>query len=106
MIYRAFVTLCSLRDPLGFKTTPITRRDRTGAAAGTLRPHERRGGSPPPRVCLRVLGGDDGGGQSPVNVGGGARTVLQLIMAGDPFDLTGLQVRAHCQREQGHRSEV
>jgi len=45
-------------------------------------------------MCLSILGGDGGGGHSPVNVGGGAGTVLQLIGAGDPFDLAGLQVRA------------
>ena len=88
------------------------RRDRTGTAAGALRPHERRGGGSPPlrlpnvgAVCLRVLGGDDRSGQSPMNVGGGARTVLQLIVAGDPFDLTGLEVGAHGEGE-AHRSGV
>ncbi len=54
-------------------------------------------------MSLGILGGDHGGGQSPVNVGGGTRTVLQLISAGDPLDLTGLQVRAHGEREAGHR---
>jgi len=57
-------------------------------------------------VCLRVLGGDGGGGHSPMDVLRGARTVLQLIGAGDPFDLAGLEVRAHGKREAGHRSEV
>jgi len=59
-------------------------------------------GSTPPRVCLSVLGGDDGSGQSPVNVGGGAGTVLQLVGTGDPFDLTGLEVRAGSEGE-AHR---
>ncbi len=57
-------------------------------------------------MCLSVLGGDGGGGQSPVNVGGGAGTVLQLVSAGDPFDLAGLQVRAHGEREDGHGVSV
>ena len=54
-------------------------------------------------MCLSVLGGDGGSGHPPVNVGGGAGTVLELIGAGDPLDLTGLEVGAHCQREAGHR---
>jgi hypothetical protein len=40
-----------------------------------------------------------------VDVGGGAGTVLQLVVAGDPFDLAGLQVRAHAEGE-AHRSGV
>ena len=55
---------------------------------------------------LSILGGDGGGGQTPVNVGGRARTVLQLIVAGDPLDLTGFQVRAHSKGKAGHRSGV
>lgn len=55
---------------------------------------------------LSVLGGDDGGGQSPVNVLRGAGSVLQLIVAGDPLDLAGLQIGAHCQGEAGHRIGV
>ena len=34
-----------------------------------------------------------------MDVGGGARTVIDLIVAGDPFDLTGLEVRAHAEGE-------
>jgi len=56
-------------------------------------------------VCLRVLGGDGGSGQTPMDVGGGAGSVLQLIVAGDPFDLTGLEVRAHGKGE-AHRMSV
>ena len=40
-----------------------------------------------------------------MNVGGRAGTVLQLVSAGDPFDLAGLQVRAHGKGET-HRSSV
>jgi len=53
-------------------------------------------------VCLSILDGDGGSGQSPVNVGGGAGTVLQLVGTGDPFDLTGLEVRAGSEGE-AHR---
>ena len=59
-------------------------------------------GSPPPCGGLRILGGDHGSGQTPVDELRGAGTVLQLIGAGDPFDLTGLQVRAHGKGE-AHR---
>jgi hypothetical protein len=60
------------------------------------------GGDPSPEggglhavgVYLSVLGGEHGGGQTPVNVGGGAGTVLHLIGAGDPANLTGGKVRA------------
>jgi hypothetical protein len=38
-----------------------------------------------------------------MDVGGRARTILELIVAGDPLDLAGLQVRAHGEREAGHR---
>ena len=34
-----------------------------------------------------------------MNVGGGAGTVVDLISAGDPLDLAGHQVGAHCKRE-------
>jgi len=44
--------------------------------------------------ALSELGGDGGSGQSPMDVGGGAGTVLQLIVAGDPLDFTGLQIGA------------
>jgi len=40
-----------------------------------------------------------------MDVGGGAGSVLQLIVAGDPFDLTGLEVRAHGKGE-AHRMSV
>jgi len=46
-------------------------------------------------VCLRILGCDGGSGQTPMDVGGGAGPVLQLVGTGNPLDLTGLQVRAH-----------
>jgi len=38
-----------------------------------------------------------------MNVCGRTGTVLQLIVAGDPFDLAGLKVTAHSEREDGHR---
>jgi len=40
-----------------------------------------------------------------VNVGGGAGTVLQLVSAGDPLDLTGSKVRAGSKGET-HRVGV
>ncbi len=43
---------------------------------------------------LSVLGGDGGSGHTPVNVRGGAGTILQLIGTGDPLDLAGLKVGA------------
>jgi len=57
-------------------------------------------------VRLRELGGDDGSGHTPVDVLTGAGTVLQLVGTGDPFDLTGLQVRAGSVGVEGHRSVV
>ncbi len=54
-------------------------------------------------TCLRILVGDHGGRHSPMNVGGRAGTVLQLISAGDPLDLAGLEVRALSEGEAGHR---
>ncbi len=54
-------------------------------------------------VGFGVLGGDDGSGQTPVNVRGGAGTILQLISAGDPFDLAGLQVGAGSKGEAHER---
>ena len=50
-------------------------------------------------VRLSILGSEHSGRQSPMDVGGGARTVIDLIVAGDPFDLTGLEVRAHAEGE-------
>jgi len=70
------------------------------------------GGDPSPEggghavgVCLSILRGDDGSGHTPVNVSGGAGTVLQLVGAGDPLDLAGLEVRAGSKGE-AHRSGV
>jgi hypothetical protein len=48
---------------------------------------------------LSILGGEHRGGQSPVNVRRGARSVFQLIMAGDPPNLAGGEVRALGERE-------
>jgi len=52
---------------------------------------------------LSILGGDGGSGQTPMDELRGAGSVLQLIGTGDPFDLAGLQVRAHGKGE-AHRS--
>ena len=54
---------------------------------------------------LRVLGSKRGSGHSPVDVGGGAGPVLQLISTGDPLDLTGREVRAGSKGET-HRVSV
>jgi len=81
---------------------PRPHGDGGGGTAALTNPE---GGSPLPCVCLRVLGGDDGSRQTPMDVGGGAGTVLQLIVAGDPLDLTGLEVRAHGEGE-AHRRGV
>jgi hypothetical protein len=62
-------------------------------------------GSTPPRMSLRILGGDGGGGQTPMDELRGAAAVLQLVSTGDPFDLTGLKVRAHGKGE-AHRVSV
>jgi hypothetical protein len=40
-----------------------------------------------------------------MDVGGGAAAVLQLVSAGDPQNLAGLEVRAHAEGE-AHRSGV
>jgi hypothetical protein len=50
-------------------------------------------------VGLGVLGGDHASGQTPVNVCRGARPVVQLIVAGDPPNLAGGEVRALGERE-------
>jgi hypothetical protein len=53
------------------------------------------GGDPLPlRVCLRILRSNDGGRHPPMNISRGKGSVLQLIVTGDPPDLTGLEVRA------------
>ncbi len=52
---------------------------------------------------LSVLGCQHGGRHTPVDVSGGAAAVLQLISAGDPFDLAGREVRAGREGE-AHRS--
>ena len=52
---------------------------------------------------LSILGSQHGGRQTPMDVGGGTGTVLQLISTGDPFDLTGLEVRAHGEGEDHRR---
>jgi len=51
---------------------------------------------------LRILSGDRGSGHTPVLVSSGAVGVALLISTGDPFDLAGLEVRAHGERED-HR---
>jgi len=51
---------------------------------------------------LSILGCQHGGGQTPVHVTHGAVGVALLVSTGDPFDLTGLEVRAHGERED-HR---
>ena len=102
-------------------TQRIIKRPHAPRATGTRRtgallPHERIGGSPlltdPPAhragdggMGLSILGGDDGGGQTPVLVSSGAVSVALLIGTGDPFDLTGLEVRAHREGED-HRSRL
>jgi hypothetical protein len=96
----ASVTLCRLQGPMVFITGAHPPSPRDG---GTAR--SRTNGSPlltdPPahgagngRMGLSILGSDGGSGQTPMDVGGRAGSVLQLIGAGDPFDLTGLEVRA------------
>ena len=54
-------------------------------------------------VRLRKLCGDDGSGHTPMNELRGAGTVLQLVGAGDPFDLTGPKVGAGGVGVEGHR---
>ena len=111
-IFLASVTLCRLGGPSDFISRPAPIRGDGGA----LPNHERMGSHPlltdPPAdgatvssaVSLSILGSKHGGRHAPVNVGGRAGPVLQLIVAGDPLDLTGLEVRAHSKREAGHRS--
>ena len=50
-----------------------------------------------------IRSGDDSSWQTPMNVCGRTGTVLQLIVTGDPFDLAGLKVTAHSEREVGHK---
>jgi len=57
-------------------------------------------------MSLSILGSKHGGRQTPVNVGGGAGPVLQLVVAGDPLDLTGLEVRALGKGEAHERGSV
>lgn len=52
---------------------------------------------------LRVDSGNHGSGHTPVLVTSGAVSVALLVSTGDPFDLTGLEVRAHGEREDGHQ---
>jgi hypothetical protein len=96
----ASVTLCRLQGPMVFITGAHPRTQRDGGTAVA-----RTNGSPlltdPPAhragdgaMCLSILGSDGGSGQTPVNICRRAAAVLQLISAGDPFDLTGLEVRA------------
>jgi hypothetical protein len=51
------------------------------------------------------LGSNRGSGHTPVDVGGGAGPVLQLVSTGDPLDLTGSKVGAGSKGET-HRVSV
>jgi len=110
MIYRASVTLCSLRDPLGFKTTPHHAPRPHGGGGGGTASHEPRGrGSPPlhlPHVVAvggGILSRDDGGGHTPGDVRGRAPvSVLSVVGSGDPAGFAGLQIGCHGEGED-HR---
>lgn len=83
---------------------------RRGARRGLPITNERRGGDPSPEggglyavgVCLSEGGGDADGGHTPVHVTHGAVGVALLVCAGDPLNLTGLQVGAGGEGEDGH----
>ena len=77
------------------------RGRRASAPLGTAPPAD--GAAVNGGTCLSVLGGDGSGGQTPVNVGGGAGTVLQLIGTGDPLDFTGHDVGAGGEGETHER---
>ena len=53
---------------------------------------------------LSILGSDCPGRGAPVLVTSGAVSVALLVSTGDPFDLTGLEVRAHGKGKDAHES--
>ena len=68
----------------------------------------REGGQGGDRLIMMhlcCLGGDDRGRHTPVDeLRGAPVSILELICPPDPFDLTGLEIGAHSEREQGHGS--